>query len=80
MRLAAAASHLYDERMETDAEVAQRWRDLREMLIQQLDMFESGALTLRSNGVNISASAMADLRRSILEFDALIANEKPDNA
>lgn len=80
MRLAAAASHLYDERMETDAEVAQRWRDLREMLIQQLDMFESGALTLRSNGVNISASAMADLRRSILEFDALIAKEKPDNA
>lgn len=80
MRLAAAASHLYDERMETDAEVAQRWRDLREMLIQQLDMFESGALTLRSNGVNISANAMADLRRSILEFDALIAKEKPDNA
>lgn len=80
MRLAAAASHLYDERMETDAEVAQRWRDLREMLIQQLDMFESGALTLRSNGVNISVNAMADLRRSILEFDALIAKEKPDNA
>lgn len=42
------------------------------MLIRQLDMFESGALTLRANGVNISAVAIADLKRDILEFDALI--------
>lgn len=61
--------------METPEQVVQRWRDLREMLIQQLDMFESGALTLRSNGVDISPSAIADLRRSILEFDALISGE-----
>jgi hypothetical protein len=50
------------------------------MLIQQLDMFETGALTLRSNGVNISAETISDLRRSIGEFDALIAEddaEKP---
>lgn len=65
--------------METQAEVVQRWRDLRTMLIQQLDMFETGALTLRSNGVNISAGAIADLRRSILEFDALIARDDADN-
>ena len=80
MRVAATSSRLYAGGMETDVEVVQRWRDLREMLIQQLDMFESGALTLRSNGVNISANAIADLRRSILEFDALIARDKPDNA
>jgi hypothetical protein len=65
--------------METPVEVAQRWRDLRTMLIQQLDMFESGALILRSNGVNISEEAMADLRRSILEFDALIAKDEADS-
>jgi hypothetical protein len=65
--------------METPVEVVQRWRDLRTMLIQQLDMFESGALILRSNGVNISEEAMADLRRSILEFDALIAKDEADS-
>jgi len=58
--------------METDAQILQRWRDLREMLIGQLDMFEKGSLILRSNGVDISAVAIADLKRSILEFDALI--------
>jgi len=64
--------------MATQAHIVQRWRDLREMLIQQLDMFESGALTLRSNGVNVSEGAMGDLRRSILEFDALIAKDQAD--
>jgi hypothetical protein len=59
--------------MQTRDQIVQRWRDLREMLIQQLEMFESGALTLRSNDVNISPAAIADLKRSILEFDALIA-------
>jgi hypothetical protein len=65
--------------METQAEIVQRWRDLRTMLLQQLDMFETGALTLRSNGVNISADAIADLKRSILEFDALIAKDEAGN-
>lgn len=65
--------------METHAEVVQRWRDLRTMLIQQLDMFETGALVLRSNGVNISAETISDLRRSILEFEALIAKDEADN-
>lgn len=65
--------------METHAELVQRWRDLRTMLIKQLDMFESGALILRSNGVNVSPEAVADLKRSILEFDALIAQDEADN-
>jgi len=64
--------------MGIQAEVIQRWRDLRTMLINQLDMFETGALTLRSNGVNISAEAITDLKRSILEFDALIAKGQAD--
>jgi hypothetical protein len=58
--------------METDAEILQRWRGLRAMLIDQLDMFEKGSLVLRSNGVDISPGAVADLKKSILEFDALI--------
>ena len=58
-------------------QVVQRWRDLREMLIQQLDMFETGALSLQSNGVDISPAAIGDLRRSILEFDALISEDAP---
>ncbi|HLK26388.1 MAG TPA: hypothetical protein VKT30_17155 [Caulobacteraceae bacterium] len=56
-----------------NAQILQRWRDLRAMLIDQLDMFESGALVLRANGVDISAGAVAKLKRSILDFDALIA-------
>jgi hypothetical protein len=63
--------------MEIQAQVIQRWRDLRTMLINQLDMFETGALTLRSNGVNISAEAITDLKRSILEFDALTPRVRP---
>jgi len=56
--------------------IVQRWRDLRGMLIQQLDMFETGALTLKSNGADVAPAAVGDLRRSILEFDALISRDK----
>jgi len=50
----------------------QRWRDLRGMLIRQLEMFESGALTLRTDQVDVSPAAIANLKREIYEFDALI--------
>jgi hypothetical protein len=56
-------------------QVIRRWRDLREMLIRQLDLFESGGLTLHANNENVSASAIADLKTSILEFDALISDD-----
>jgi hypothetical protein len=59
--------------METDPEFVRRWRGLREMLIQQLDMFESGRLSLTADSVDISGKAIADLKRSILDFDALIS-------
>lgn len=64
--------------METDTQVVQRWRDLRAMLISQLDMFEKGSLVLHSNDVDISGAAIADLKRSILEFDALITKGEAD--
>lgn len=53
--------------------IAERWRYLRSMLIQQLDMFESGGLTLHADSVDVSKAAIADLKRNILEFDALIS-------
>lgn len=53
--------------------LAQRWVDLREMLIRQLHGFETGDLTLRADGEDVSQAAIADLKRSILEFDALIS-------
>jgi hypothetical protein len=58
---------------EIHEQLVQRWRDLREMLIHQLSMFETGGLTLRSNDKNVSEAAVTDLKRSILEFDALIS-------
>jgi hypothetical protein len=67
------ASERYPGAKGQSADIVQRWRDLRTRLIQQLDMFETGALTLRSNGVNISEDAIADLKRDISEFDSLIA-------
>lgn len=60
---------------EPDALILQRWCDLREMLIGQLDMFETGGLRLHSGRADISSSAIVDLKASILEFDALIARE-----
>ena len=59
---------------ETPEQVVQRWRTLREMLIRQLDRFETGGLTLHSNNADVSSSAIADLKNNILEFDALISD------
>ncbi len=55
--------------MAARAKIQQR-QDLRQMLSHQLDMFERGVLTLRSNEVDISRAAIADLKRSILRLDA----------
>ncbi|MFN3522412.1 MAG: hypothetical protein ACK4YQ_09200 [Phenylobacterium sp.] len=65
--------------MPTHSDIVKRWRDLRTMLIEQLEMFESGSLTLRAGGVDVSAGAVADLKREILEFDALIAEDEAQN-
>ena len=55
-----------------DPLLTKRWRDLRGMLIEQLEAFETGNLTLIANHVDISAGAVSDLKRRILEFDSLI--------
>jgi hypothetical protein len=62
--------------MPVQPDVLRRWRDLREMLTRQLGMFETGAITLRSNGVDIAPAAMADLQDSIAQFDALICGRE----
>ena len=45
------------------------------MLSAQLEMFESGNLTLKTGGVDVSAHAVRDLRRSISKYDALILDD-----
>jgi hypothetical protein len=62
--------------MRADPIVVQRWRDLRQMLISQLDMFDSGAISLKADSVDVSAEAIHNLKREILDFDALISDDE----
>ena len=62
--------------MRADPIVVQRWRELREMLVAQLEMFESGRLTLKTADVDVSDHAVSKLRRNILEFDELILEDE----
>ncbi len=65
--------------METQAEIRDRWRYLRDLLITQLDRFETGAMQMHSDGENVSAGAVVMIKRHIREFDELIArSEKRD--
>ena len=59
--------------MESPGEIRERWRYLRDLLIEQLSRFESGALQMHSNDENVSADAIAKLKRNIDDFDELIA-------
>lgn len=45
-------------------------------MITQLEMFESGRLTLKTAGVDVSSGAISSLKRDILEFDALILEDE----
>lgn len=58
--------------MESHAEVVQRWRYLRDLLIGQLGRFESGAMKMHSDDVDVSSGAIATLKQKILDFDTLI--------
>lgn len=66
--------------METDAEIATRWRYLRDLLISQLDRFESGTLKIHSGDVDVSAAAIAKLKQNIKDFDELIARSDARNS
>jgi len=58
--------------METPAEIRERWRYLRDLLIEQLGRFESGAMRLHEAGVDVSPNAISTLKKNILEFDQMI--------
>ena len=58
--------------METQAEITDRWRYLRQLLIEQLAKFERGALKMHSGADNVSESAIDRLKREIEDFDGLI--------
>jgi hypothetical protein len=58
--------------METPTEIRERWRHLRDLLIEQLSRFESGALHIHSNDQDVSASAIKKLKRNIADFDTMI--------
>jgi hypothetical protein len=62
--------------MRADPIVVRRWRQLRQMLIHQLEMFDQGSLSLKSGGVDVSADAIRKLEREILDFDALISDDE----
>ena len=65
--------------METPAEIRERWRYLRDLLIAQLDRFETGAMQMHSDDENVSAGAIVMIKRHIKEFDELIVrSEKRD--
>ena len=61
--------------MPTREKIIERWRYLRGLLISQLDSFQAGSLQMHSNDVDISPAAIEKLKRSIAEFDALIAED-----
>lgn len=66
--------------MRADPLIVQRWRDLREMLIRQLDMFDAGRISLKSDSLDVSAEAIANLKREIFAFDALISDDEAKQA
>ncbi len=74
--MAIAPESAYLGRMRADPVVVHRWRVLRQLLIDQLTMFESGRLTLTSGGVEVSAQAIERIKREIDDFDSLIAHDE----
>ncbi len=66
--------------METSAEIRERWRYLRDLLITQLDRFETGAMQMHSDDENVSAGAIVMLKRHIKEFDQMIARSEARDA
>lgn len=62
--------------METPAELRERWTYLRDLLIDQLGRFESGALQIHSNNENVSVAAIKRLKQNIADFDQLITRSE----
>jgi len=66
--------------LETPAEIRERWAYLRDLLIEQLSRFESGALRIHTADVDVSAAAIAKLKKNIRDFDELIARSDARNS
>jgi len=66
--------------METPVEIRERWRYLRDLLIEQLSRFESGLLQLHSDDVDVSPDVIVRLKREILDFDQMIARSEARDA
>ncbi len=62
--------------METPEEIRTRWRYLRDLLIEQLGRFESGGLQIHTGDDNVSEAAIARIKKSIREFDEVIAQSE----
>jgi hypothetical protein len=78
--MALASWRAYRRGMETPAEIRERWRYLRDLLIEQLSRFESGLLQLHSSDVNVSPEVIVRLKREILDFDEMIARSEARDA
>ncbi len=74
--LAPDAAGPYHRQMETPAEIRERWRYLRDLLIDQLGRFETGAMQMHSDEENVSSGAIVMIKRHIKEFDQLIARSE----
>jgi hypothetical protein len=66
--------------LETPAEIRERWAYLRDLLIEQLSRFESGALRIHTADVDVSAAAIVKLKNNIRDFDELIARSDARNS
>ena len=73
---APGAQETYYQRMQTPSEVRTQWRYLRDLLIEQLGRFESGAMKLHEAGIDVSPEAIATLKRRIRDFDQMISRSE----
>lgn len=78
--MAPSALTTYPYRMKADPKLVEQWRYLRGLLLEQLEAFETGALQVHANQANVSEKASEKVRRSIAEFDALLAAEESSDA
>lgn len=62
--------------MESPAEIRERWCYLRDLLLQQLQRFETGAMQMHSEGIDVSPRAMETLKKNILDFDTMISRSE----
>jgi hypothetical protein len=70
--MARQSGTAYLQGVETQAEIVTRWRYLRQLLIEQLAMFEAGQLQIHAGADNVSVAAIERLKREIEDFDGLI--------